>query len=99
MRQLALPMQVSGDGLVAGPNGDSTGLSGLLEMIRGNHARARGPSRNREARGRNASAVNSVVEEWARSRVAGGEARPAAGYQDCPAVTTRFSPLDSWGSI
>jgi hypothetical protein len=26
------------------------------------------------------------------------EARPAAGYQDCPAVTTLFSPLDAWGS-
>jgi hypothetical protein len=44
MRRLALPMQVS----VAGPNGDSIGLSGLLEMMR--------------------------------------------------SVTTRFSPLDSWGS-
>jgi len=32
------------------------------------------PARNREASGgRSASAVSSVVEEWARSRVAGGE--------------------------
>jgi hypothetical protein len=30
MRRLALPMQVSVDGFV-GPNGDWTGLSGLLE--------------------------------------------------------------------
>jgi hypothetical protein len=105
MRRLALPMQQS----IAGPNGDSTGLSGLVEMMRppglwiacgrpgftswaggtittwrplgrldralcrsdepdpqggvleeggvgggrrGIHARARGPPRNREARGR-----------------------------------------------
>jgi hypothetical protein len=39
MRRLVLPMQVSVDGVVAGPNGDSTGSSGLggreVTMVRG----------------------------------------------------------------
>jgi hypothetical protein len=132
MRKLALQMQVSVDGFVAGPNGeldwvfrslgdDATAWiverlwqagvhimgrrtyhdmaahwptstepyaapmnqipkvvfsrKGVLEPAGAATARAlEDASRNREARGgRSASAVSSVVEEWARSRVAGGE--------------------------
>jgi dihydrofolate reductase len=132
MRRLALQMQVSVDGFVAGPNGeldwvfrslgdDATAWiverlwqagvhimgrrtyhdmaahwptstepyaapmnqipkvvfsrKGVLEPAGAATARAlEDASRNREARGgRSASAVSSVVEEWARSRVAGGE--------------------------
>ena len=55
-------------------------------------------SRNREARGgRSASAVSSVVEEWARSRVAGGElAEEIAGLER--ASGRRSWRMDSWGS-